>query len=59
MKQANDFSYWKYYQYKGENVGISITHPNGKYEARLLIDIEVQNWLSEGNEPIPADGEQA
>ena len=55
---TQDFSGWKYYQIKGENAGIAITHQDGRYESRLLIDPEVTKWLEEGNQALPAEEQQ-
>ncbi len=49
-----DFTGWKYYQLDGVNEGICITHPDGKYESRLLTDADVIAWLDAGGQPLPA-----
>ena len=50
------FENWKYYKSPlGENIGITITHADGRQESLSLIDLEVAKWLAEGNTPLPAD----
>jgi hypothetical protein len=50
------FENWKYYKSPlGENIGITITHADGRQQSRLLIDFEVAEWLEEGNTPELAE----
>jgi len=50
-----DFTGWKYYQFNGQNIGITFTHSDGKQESRSLKDPDVAKWLAEGNTPLPAE----
>ena len=56
LKDKKDFSNWKYYKdFEGKNIGILIQNPNGSITMSLLTDPDVQKWLAEGNQPLPAD----
>jgi hypothetical protein len=51
--KKNDFKYYK--NPLGNNIGITITHNDGKQESVSLKDPQVVAWLAEGNTPTPAD----
>jgi len=56
INQLKDFTGWKYYKNPlGNNIGITITHNDGKQESVSLKDPQVVAWLAEGNTPEPAD----
>lgn len=50
-----NFTGWKYYKdITGQNIGIK-KQENDKTSYILLTDKNVQEWVAEGNEPLPAD----
>ena len=49
-----DFTGWKYYQFNGVNIGITITNGNTQ-ESRLLTDPDVAAWIEAGGIPLPAE----
>jgi hypothetical protein len=49
-----DFTGWRYYQFKGENIGI--VSPDS-LQSKSIQDPDVAKWLELGNTPLPADGE--
>lgn len=50
-----DFTGWKYYvDFKGVNIGITLTSSDGVCESRTIYDLEVAEWLDAGNTPLPA-----
>jgi hypothetical protein len=51
-----DFTGWKFYTNLRTNENIGIVSPDSA-QSRLLIDLEVTEWLAEGNTPLPADSE--
>lgn len=53
-----DFTGWKYYQFNGVNIGITITN-NDVEQSCLLTDPDVIAWIDAGNTPLPTNEELA